>query len=222
MNELFAVLTTEASVRPILLKGLSALIAFAFLLAPSNVSADIGPLPTGIQCENGNVFAYTSPYPGTTQVKYDACVGAYSGNNEPPSYAISIINDATYGFGLDWTVEDNYAGKNEDGGVQEIFDPATSNFGTTGELWLKNRYSGAFILALKASNAFSLYYWENLPAIYGFKYDLTGVNPDGQNALSHASGYYDGSVVPEPATIILLGSGLLGVGLVGYRRRKNS
>jgi len=197
-------------VRSTHLKAATAGIALSlFLLLPTTTQAQlVGVSP---DCGDGTVMAYPGAY------SYTDCSGAWDGNNSNQQGDVLAYINANWES--DWTM-DNYVGKGEaDPGPYGPFTYVPG--GTSGTLDFPTSYTGSFVLILKGSNAFSMYYFQDR-TISGFEYDMAGVNPDGQNGLSHASLWYEegGTTVPEPATIFLLGSGLLGVGFVGYRRRK--
>jgi len=102
---------------------------------------------------------------------------------------------------------------------------------TTGTLTLNTAYSplvGPFVLALKAADAFSLYYFENTLGTTSISFNTIGSSaksgdtPPKAQGLSHASLYTTRALtVPEPGTWFLLGTGLLGLAFVSSRRRKD-
>ena len=53
-------------------------------------------------------------------------------------------------------------------------------------------------------------------------YSQLSDQPWNDSDMYHGGGYIAEYVVPEPGTFLLLGSGLLGLGIIGYRRRKKA
>jgi hypothetical protein len=93
------------------------------------------------------------------------------------------------------------------------------------------------VLSLKAANAYSLFFFSDLIDATSFAFETDGVSQNRKSMaqdLSHASLFVpissgddrdDGSVVdpsdiPEPATLALIGAGLIAGGVIGRRRLK--
>ena len=146
---------------------------------------------------------------------YTACGGSFDGNNKNQSADVNAYIASTFGSG--YTV----SGSSDDAGT---FGPFTSNpTGTTGTLTFDSSIDGAFVLALKAADQFSLFYYDGAgPAISSINFSTLGVavNSSGiPNGLSHAT-LYAGPMtppVPEPETYALM---LGGLGLVGWMARR--
>lgn len=143
-----------------------------------------------------------------------SCAGAFLGNNK--NQAVDVLAQLT-SFGGTWSL----LGSSDDANN----GPFTSNpAGITGTLTFDNIITGPFVLAVKAGNAFSLYYFLNGGAgVASVVYTTAGVSINANeipNGLSHASLYTRvSSVVPEPSTYVLFATGLLGLALVARRRR---
>ena len=173
--------------------------AVALMLAlGSPAEAQLTPASGGPDCLVANIV------PG-----FSACRGSFEGNNlgngDPgATNTINFIN-SLWGPGFA-----------EVGGDETGWESSTGSISWGGSLT-------EFVIALKAGPYFSLYYFDGSEgALSGLNYDTsgTGLNPQGKAlGLSHYTLYAgDPVTVPEPGTMLLLGTGLLG--MVAVRRRR--
>lgn len=140
----------------------------------------------------------------------DDTYGPVEGNDAgAKDLALPLLNDDDVFGDIDWT----NAGKSDDSGN----GPFTSNpGGTTGTLTFDSPQSGPFVISLKGSRQFTLYYFAD--AVDVDCIDFTMIDKAG---LSHASLFVAGGTpptgIPSP-TAALAGLGLLG--FIGARRRR--
>lgn len=136
---------------------------------------------------------------------YTDCAGAFAGNNK--NQEADVFAEI---IGQGWLTGpiSVLGGVDVDGNSTS----GTINFGST--------YTD-FVLALKAGDSFSLYYYAGSYMSIDYNTVGSGTNEDVTNALSHWTLYGgEGTSVPEPTTLFLLGTGLLGMSMLGWRRRE--
>jgi len=139
-----------------------------------------------------------------------ACSGAWYGNNKNQEAEVLAQIEADWGSGStdpeDYWFEVGYS--------EDLDYEATS-----GTITFVNPIEKEFVLALRAANQFSLYYFDGVGAPYtsiDWVTSGTSVNKNGQpQGLSGWTVYN----VPEPATVFLLGAGLLAMTGMAWRRR---
>ncbi len=137
---------------------------------------------------------------------YVGCTGAFAGNDSNQQASVAIALDAFSNlFGATGTWGYDPSDKSDSAG-NGVF---TSNPGTNaGTLMFDNAVEGLFAVALKAGNAYSLFFFEgdNIGiSSFDFTTDGVSVNPNNiARALSHASFYSFVPTVEVSAPSILI------------------
>ena len=184
-------------------------VAAVATLAISAMSAHAALTLTGLSCSN----SILNP-------AYTACSGAFDGNNLGNAARLADVQAAVNS--LSGSTALTFAGSSTDASNGPFTSSPTGNAGT---LTFDSAIDGAFVLALKAGDAFSLFYYDGSGApISSIDFTTLGVSVNVRgigNGLSHATLYEGAPVpsIPEPETYALMLAGLGAMGFVARRRK---
>jgi len=173
----------------------------AFAPTASAVEMTCGQFTLGDATQCAGPFAGNDPYPGSV----DLFGTIWSAIDKDDAADVTVGTDVDTGNPESWFFWSAAAG-------QSPSDARAGTWTLDPAIWT---LFDQLAIALKAGNEFSVFVLE--------AGDISGIWSTTQNGLSHASLYGfsdDGQQVPEPATLLLLGLGVLAIGIATRRKAR--
>lgn len=161
---------------------------------------------------------YSNSYAGYTSALWSGYyLGTFAGNDDPGdvlALARIYLDDDDFTFDVAFKVDEP---AETDGSLTIDYDSEKS-----GTWSLSKPYEIGFY-TVKASNHFALFYVD--PFQSSGIWSTTNILNNGGNipAISHFSAFpteggFGGGEIPEPSTLLLIGTGILGLGIFGRKR----
>lgn len=194
--------------------------------------AAVAGIIAGPSCDPSHVTA-TGPV-----IAADDCIGLLdkSGSGAGPNDSESFLNNAqSYdgGGGTIWAIgafgfnDWDFLGKDDQEGGQAFIDVTSGDPATWG---VDSALNGSYVIAIKQANLLGLWYFDSLVNVTAgelYINEIFGYAPgddqwSSDDGWSHVSIYGRETSVPEPASLVLLGMGLVGIGFARrFRTRHN-
>ncbi len=171
-----------------------------------------GAVMTALCLSAVSVEAQIAVNPGPADVILTDAGSALTGTSCLASYSATFMFNECSGA---WSGNNDGVATPSAAAVQSYVN-AVWSIDAVGEAYSGGGIMGPFVMAVKGATSFSLYYFAGNSGTIDLTGVMAGVSPG--NGVSHTTIYGGEIVVPEPGTMLLIGTGLLG--MAALRRRE--